>query len=50
MGSVSRPPRGNTLQISPPFVISDLELAAFVNAAAQPVADEGACSTVSIDL
>ena len=32
LGFISRPLRGNTLQISPPFIISDDELTSFVNA------------------
>lgn len=32
LGFISRPLRGNTLQISPPFIISDRELSSFVEA------------------
>jgi len=32
LGFITRPLRGNTLQISPPFIVSDDELVAFVAA------------------
>ncbi|MBA8795013.1 adenosylmethionine-8-amino-7-oxononanoate aminotransferase [Friedmanniella endophytica] len=37
LGFVSRPLRGNTLQLSPPFITTDAELAAFVAAVDQAV-------------
>ena len=42
LGFVSRPLRGNTLQISPPFITTDEELAAFVDAIDQVLAEEEA--------
>ncbi len=38
LGYISRPLRGNTLQISPPFIISDAELVSFVAAIEHAVA------------
>lgn len=38
LGYITRPLRGNTLQISPPFIISDDELTSFVSAIGQAVA------------
>ena len=40
LGFISRPLRGNTLQLSPPFIISDDELAAFVNAIDEAITTE----------
>lgn len=40
LGFVSRPLRGNTLQISPPFIISDDELVSFVAAIEQAITEE----------
>lgn len=42
LGYISRPLRGNTLQISPPFIISDGELASFVSAIDEAVTMEAA--------
>ena len=39
-GFISRPLRGNTLQISPPFITTDAELTAFVAAIDRVLADE----------
>ncbi|RTL70259.1 MAG: aspartate aminotransferase family protein [Pseudonocardiaceae bacterium] len=40
MGFISRPLRGGTLQISPPFITTDDEVSAFVAAIEQAVVDE----------
>lgn len=40
LGYITRPLRGNTLQISPPFVTSDDEVRAFVRAIDEVVASE----------
>ncbi len=40
LGFISRPLRGNTLQISPPFITSDAELSSFVQAIRQAVTDQ----------
>lgn len=40
MGFVSRPLRGNTLQISPPFIIDDQELVSFVSAIGEAITTE----------
>lgn len=41
LGYISRPLRGNTLQLSPPFIVSDEELVAFVAAIEHAIAQEG---------
>lgn len=40
LGFISRPLRGNTLQISPPFITTDAELVAFIDAIDHVVAQE----------
>ncbi|WBL19940.1 aminotransferase family protein [Citricoccus sp. NR2] len=40
LGFISRPLRGNTLQISPPFIISNDELIAFMNAIDEAITTE----------
>lgn len=40
LGFISRPLRGNTLQLSPPFIVSDQEVAEYVSAIEQTVAEE----------
>lgn len=40
LGYISRPLRGNNLQISPPFIISDSELVSFIAAIEQAIASE----------
>lgn len=40
LGFISRPLRGNTLQISPPFIISDDELVSFIAAIEQAITTE----------
>jgi adenosylmethionine-8-amino-7-oxononanoate aminotransferase len=40
LGYISRPLRGNTLQISPPFIISDDELTAFVGAIEHAITEQ----------
>lgn len=42
LGYISRPLRGNTLQLSPPFIISDEELASFVSAIDEAITTEAA--------
>ena len=42
LGFISRPLRGNTLQLSPPFIITDDELITYVRAIEQAIAEEGA--------
>lgn len=42
LGVISRPLRGNTLQLSPPFIISDAELVSFVAAIEHAIVQEGA--------
>jgi adenosylmethionine-8-amino-7-oxononanoate aminotransferase len=37
LGYISRPLRGNSLQISPPFIVSDAELRSFITAIEQAV-------------
>ncbi|MGO1948289.1 MAG: aminotransferase family protein [Mycobacteriaceae bacterium] len=44
LGYISRPLRGNTLQISPPFIISDGELVSFVSAIDEAITAEAATS------
>ncbi|GAA3598560.1 aspartate aminotransferase family protein [Agrococcus terreus] len=41
LGFISRPLRGNTLQISPPFIIDDAELVSFVAAIEHAITEEG---------
>jgi adenosylmethionine-8-amino-7-oxononanoate aminotransferase len=40
LGFISRPLRGNTLQISPPFIISDAELVSYIAAIGQAITNE----------
>ena len=40
LGYISRPLRGNNLQISPPFIISDNELVSFIDAIEQAITSE----------
>lgn len=40
LGFISRPLRGNTLQLSPPFIVSDQEVADFVAAIEQAITEE----------
>lgn len=41
LGFISRPLRGNTLQLSPPFIVSDQEVVDFVAAIEQAITEEG---------
>jgi len=41
LGFISRPLRGNTLQLSPPFIIADEELVSFVAAIEHAIVQEG---------
>ncbi|MCA4131686.1 aspartate aminotransferase family protein [Arthrobacter sp. M4] len=40
LGYIARPLRGNTLQVSPPFIISDRELTLFVTAIEQAITEQ----------
>ncbi|WP_405219214.1 aspartate aminotransferase family protein [Agrococcus sp. Ld7] len=42
LGFITRPLRGNTLQLSPPFIVSDREVADYVAAIDQAITDEAA--------
>lgn len=42
LGFISRPLRGNTLQLSPPFIVDDAELVSFVAAIEHAIAEEAA--------
>lgn len=47
LGYISRPLRGNTLQLSPPFIISDGELASFVAAIDEAITTDAAATEES---